>query len=272
MYVRAPWVNHFGFTKTPFGKSIPAKNLFARQAQDEAVARMRFCISEAALGVITGEVGIGKTVAVRAATDGLDPTSHLVVYIANPAFGTRGLYLAIVSALGGQPRWSKAELMAQAQTLLAAEEHERHRRVVLIVDEAHLLSPVQLEELRLLTNADMDSRTPFALLLVGQPTLARQLRMGVFAALDQRIATRYGILPMDLVESANYLRHHLALVGRTDPLFADDAVARLHRAAAGLPRALNNAAVAALIAAAAESKPLVDDTCAKKAVAELTRE
>jgi type II secretory pathway predicted ATPase ExeA len=182
MYVRAPWVNHFGFTKTPFGKSIPAKNLFARQAQDEAVARIRFCISEAALGVITGEVGIGKTVAVRAATDGLDPTSHLVVYIANPAFGTRGLYLAIVSALGGQPRFSKAELMAQAQTLLAAEEHERHRRVVLIVDEAHLLSPVQLEELRLLTNADMDSRTPFAMLLVGQPTLARQLRMGVFAA------------------------------------------------------------------------------------------
>jgi type II secretory pathway predicted ATPase ExeA len=272
MYVRAPWVNHFGFTKTPFGKSIPAKNLFARQAQDEAVARIRFCISEAALGVITGEVGIGKTVAVRAATDGLDPTSQLVVYIANPAFGTRGLYLAIVSALGGQPRFSKAELMAQAQRLLAAEEHERHRRVVLIVDEAHLLSPVQLEELRLLTNADMDSRTPFAMLLVGQPTLARQLRMGVFAALDQRIATRYAILPMDLAESANYLRHHLALVGRTDPLFADDAVARLHRAAAGLPRALNNAAVAALIAAAADGKPLVDDACARKAVAELTRE
>jgi len=209
---------------------------------------------------------------VRAATDGLDPTSHIVIYIANPAFGTRGLYLAIVSALGGQPRFSKAELMAQAQTLLAAEEHERHRRVVLIVDEAHLLNPVQLEELRLLTNADMDSRTPFAMLLVGQPTLARQLRMGVFAALDQRIATRYAILPMDLVESANYLRHHLALVGRTDPLFADDAVSRLHRAAAGLPRAVNNAAVAALIAAAAEGKPLVDDACAKKAVTELTRE
>ena len=53
MYVRAPWVNHFGFTKTPFGKSIPAKNLFARQAHDEAVARVRFSISEATVGVIT---------------------------------------------------------------------------------------------------------------------------------------------------------------------------------------------------------------------------
>src|SRR5207253_7894145 len=152
------------------------------------------------------------------------------------------------SSLGAQARFSKAELMAQTQDLLAAEEHERHRRVVLIVDEAHLLSPAQLEELRLLTNADMDSRTPFAMLLVGQPTLARQLRMGVFAVLDQRIATRYPILPMDLSKSANYLRHHLALVGRSDPLFADDAISRLHRAAAGLPRALNNAAIAALMA------------------------
>src|SRR5919204_36393 len=86
--------------------------------------------------------------------------------------------------------------------------------------------------------------------IFGPPPPARQLRMGVFAALDQRIATRYANLPMDLSESANYLRHHLALVGRSDPLFADDAISRLHRAAAGLPRALNNAATAALMAAA----------------------
>ncbi len=118
----------------------------------------------------------------------------------------------------------------------------------------------------------MDSPSPFALLLVGQPTLTRQLRMGVFAALDQRIATRYQLTPMDLAESATYLRHHLSLVGRTDPLVADDAIARLHKASLGLPRALNNAATAALIAAASAGKALVEDDCAKKAVAELTRE
>jgi type II secretory pathway predicted ATPase ExeA len=151
-------------------------------------------------------------------------------------------------------------------------QHERRRRVVFIIDEAHLLAPDQLEELRLLTNAEMDSQSPFALLLVGQPTLARQLRLGVFAALDQRIATRYQVAPMDLAESAQYLRHHLALVSRTDPLFADDAIARLHKASLGLPRALNNAAVAALIAAATAGKALVDDDCAKKAVAELNRD
>jgi type II secretory pathway predicted ATPase ExeA len=129
-----------------------------------------------------------------------------------------------------------------------------------------------LEELRLLTNAEMDSQSPLALLLVGQPTLARQLRLGVFAALDQRIAMRYQVTAMDLGESVQYLRHHLALVGRHDPLFADDAIARLHQASLGLPRALNNAAIAALIAAASAGKSLVDDECAKKAVAEISRD
>jgi type II secretory pathway predicted ATPase ExeA len=268
---RAPWVAHFGFSRTPFSKTIPAGQLCDRASHREAVARIRFCIGESLLGVITGEVGVGKTVALRAATSQLDPSAHHVIYVATPTFGARGLYLTIVHALGARPRAQKAELIAQAQTLLAAEEHERRRRVVFIIDEAHLLAPDQLEELRL-TNAEMDSQSPFALLLVGQPTLARQLRLGVFAALDQRIATRYQLAPMDLAESAQYLRHHLALVGRTDPLFADDAIARLHKASLGLPRALNNAAIAALIAAATAGKALVDDDCAKKAVAELTRD
>ena len=178
----------------------------------------------------------------------------------------------MVRALGAQPRYLKAELMAQAADLLAAEAGERHRTVVVVIDEAHLLDPAQLEEFRLMTNVEMDSASPFAGILIGQPTLNRQLRMGVFAALDQRIATRFTIKPMDLAESAAYLRHHLALAGRDEPLFADDAAARLHRVSNGLPRALNNAATAALIAAATAGQDLVDDACAKKAVAELTRD
>jgi type II secretory pathway predicted ATPase ExeA len=91
-------------------------------------------------------------------------------------------------------------------------------------------------------------------------------------ALDQRIATRFTIKPMDIGESAAYLRHHIALAGRDEPLFADDAISRLHRVSNGLPRALNNAATAALIAGAADNKTLIDDACAKKAVAELPRD
>lgn len=272
MSAKAPWVAHFGFTRTPFSKSIATTELFVRDAHAEAVARVQHCVTESALGVLAGDVGAGKTVAIRAAVAGLDLSAHHVIYVANPAFGTRGLYVTIVRALGAEPRFHKAEVMAQAADLLAAEEAERRRRVLIVVDEAHMLGADQLEELRLLTNAEMDSASPFAGILVGQPSLTRKLRMGIFAALDQRIATRYTIGPMDLGESAAYLRHHLGLAGRTDPILADDAVARLHRVANGLPRMLNNAAVAALVAAAADGKALVDDACAKKAVAELSRD
>ena len=117
----------------------------------------------------------------------------------------------------------------------------------------------------------MDSASPFAGILAGQPTLSRQLRMGMFAALDQRIATRFAIKPMDLAESAAYLRHHLKLAGarsRCSPTTPSPACTWLPRPAP----ALNNAATAALIAAAAAGKDLVDDACARKAVAELTRD
>ncbi|MBM4394035.1 MAG: AAA family ATPase [Deltaproteobacteria bacterium] len=159
---RAPWAAHFGLAATPFGKAIAAADLFGRPSHDEAVARVRLCVAESLLGVVTGEVGTGKTVALRAATAGLDPTAHQVIDVADPAFGARGLYVTVVRALGAAPRFLRAEVMAQAAALLAAEESERRRRVVLVLDEAHLLPPEQLEELRPLTSAEMDSRSPFA--------------------------------------------------------------------------------------------------------------
>ena len=69
----APWAAHFGLARTPFGKSIPARDLFPRQAHAEAIARISFCVVESALGVVTGDVGAGKTVALRAAVAGRTP-------------------------------------------------------------------------------------------------------------------------------------------------------------------------------------------------------
>lgn len=129
-----------------------------------------------------GDTGAGKTVAVPAAVASLDRTKFTLVYLSNPSGGCRGMYVAIATALGATPPFHKAEAINQAAALLAAEEHERHRRVIFVIDEAHLLSPEQLEELRLLSNAELDSTSPFAGILLGQPTLATRLRQGIFAA------------------------------------------------------------------------------------------
>ena len=88
----------------------------------------------------------------------------------------------------------------------------------------------------MLTNAEMDSRATFACLLLGQPTLRRKLRQGMFAALDQRIALRCTIDGMDRKETGEYIAHHVKLAGRTDTIFSDDAVTLIHDASRGLPR------------------------------------
>src|SRR5665647_1467777 len=197
--------SHYGFTRMPFGRALAPQMLHRHASHAEAVARTSWCINESALGVITGEVGAGKTVAIRAALAGLDPSRHTVIYLPNPAVGARGLYAALVSGLGGVPRFHTASLIAQTMDHLAAEKHERGRAVIVAVDEAHLLSADQLEELRLLTNSEMDSVAPFAGLLLGQPTLRRRIKLGSFAALDQRIMLRYALPGMTQPETGDYL-------------------------------------------------------------------
>lgn len=261
---------HYGFTRMPFGRELAPSMLYSSRDHAEARARIGWLVAQAGIGLVTGEVGAGKTVAARAAAADLDSSRHTVIYLHNPAVGARGVYIRIVAALGGTPRFHKAGLIPQCQELLAREDVERRKRVVLVLDECHLMTNEQLEELRLLHNADMDSRSPFACILLGQPSLRRRLRLGSFAALDQRIALRHHLDGMTLEETAGYVRHHVQLAGRSDQLFSDDAIASIHQTACGLPRAVNNLAVQSLVAAFVNGKGIVDESSAKTAVAEVT--
>jgi type II secretory pathway predicted ATPase ExeA len=264
--------SHFAFTKMPFGKDLAPSMLHRHRGHQEALARISFLVQEQAIGVLTGEVGSGKTVAARAAIAELEPSRYSVIYLANPAVGARGIYAEIVSRLGGEPRFFKSALITQASDLLVKEAAERGRRVVVIVDESHLLDAGQLEELRLLTNAEMDSSSPFALLLLGQPSLRARLRLGSFAALDQRVTLRYTLAPMTPEETSSYVNHHLKLAGRSDTLFSDDALSSIHQAGRGLPRMVNNLARQALVAAYANRSAIVDEKAARQAVTEMDAE
>ncbi|MBP2371791.1 ExeA family protein [Pseudonocardia parietis] len=262
----------FGFTRTPFGRDLAPGMLHRHTSHDEAVARIGWCVAERRIGVITGEVGAGKTVAVRAALAALDPTRHTIIYLPNPTVGVRGIHHQIVAALGARPLTHHATLVPQTVDTLALEQVERGRTPVLVIDEAHLLDHAQLESIRMLTNHDMDSTSPFACLLVGQPTLRRQMKLGVLAALDQRIGLRYAMPSMTSEETSSYLRHHIGLAGRSDTLFSDDAAALIHQTSRGYPRAVNNLALQALVAAFAADKAIVDESSTRAAVAEVTAE
>ena len=187
---------YFGFERTPFDRSLAVSQLFASASHNEAAARIGYAIASRGLAAITGETGAGKTVAARAATACLDASRYQVIYLPNPQVGARGIHHAVVTALGGVPRFHHATLIPQAAAALAAETAERGRLPVLLVDEAHLLSHDQLEAIRMLTNSDLDSASPLAAVLTGQPQLRQNMKLGVLAALDQRITVRYAMPPM----------------------------------------------------------------------------
>jgi type II secretory pathway predicted ATPase ExeA len=260
---------HYGFTRTPFGRDLAPGMLFKHTAHAEAAARLTWCVTEKTIGVLTGEVGVGKTVALRATLAALDPARYTVIYIGDPEIGLRGVLHQIVVSLGGNPRPHLSTLIPQAANTLAGEQAERGRTPIVVIDEAHLLDHNQLDGLRMLTNHDLDSRQPFALLLIGQPTLRRMIKLGVLAALDQRIAVRYPMVGMNTEETTGYLRHHLQLAGRSDPLFSDDAIALIHESSRGKPRTVNNLAVQALLATFAQGKAIVDEQAARSAISEV---
>jgi type II secretory pathway predicted ATPase ExeA len=260
---------HYGFTRTPFGRDLAPGMLHRHASHNEAVARISWCISERSIGVVTGEVGAGKTVSVRTVLASLDPSKHTVIYLPNPLIGVRGIHEQIVAAFGQPAAHLSSRLTVQASKALAAEREERGRTPVLVLDEAHLLTYEQLETIRMLTNQSMDQDSPLACLLVGQPTLRRTMKLAVLAAMEQRTALRYTMPGMTAAETTSYIAHHLKLAGRPDQLFTDDALNLIHTTARGYPRAVNNLALQSLVAAFAAAKNLVDDAATRSAVTEV---
>ncbi len=260
---------HYGFNRTPFGRDLAPGMLHRHASHNEAIARIQWCISERSIGVVTGEVGAGKTVSVRTVLSSLDPSKHTVIYLPNPQIGIRGIHEEIVNAFGQTPSHLGSRLISQTGKALLAEREERGRTPVLVLDEAHLLTYEQLETIRMLTNQSMDQHSPLACLLVGQPTLRRTMKLGVLAALEQRTALRYTMPGMTAAETASYIGHHMKLVGRPDQLFTEDAIGLIHTTARGYPRAVNNLSLQALVAAFAGAKSLVDETAARAAVSEV---
>jgi hypothetical protein len=125
---------YFGFTRMPFGRNLAPGMLHRHRSHAEAVARITWCIEQHHIGVITGEVGAGKTVAIRAATAALDASRHVTIYLANPVVGVRGILHDIVAALGGVPSFYTSTLIAQAADALAGEQAERGRTPVVVID------------------------------------------------------------------------------------------------------------------------------------------
>lgn len=260
----------FGFASLPFSRGLPTSKLFIANGQEELKARLSFLTQQRGIGLITGEIGSGKSTAVRAFVDSLDPTRFTVVYTANPLIGITGLYREMLSQLGEPVPPFRQRMVLALRRCCDLLTNERKMTPVLIVDEAHLLDQRMLEELRLLLNVRMDSQAAAALILVGHSELRRTLRLSIHEALWQRTSVRYHLRGLDLTETGAYIRHQVEVAGyRGTALFSDGFVAKAFDYTKGIPRQINLVCTHALMAGCAQQKQVLDEAIFRQVINDL---
>ena len=260
----------YGFSATPFSRSLASSKLFTSNGQEELKARLAFLLRDRGIGVITGEIGSGKSTAVRAFVDGLDPTRYSVIYTANPLIGITGFYREVLSALGESVPRYKQQMVLTIKRCLDVLTNERKKTQVIIMDEDHLLDQRMLEELRLLLNVRMDSLSAAALILVGHTELRRTLHLSIHEAFWQRTSVRFHLRALDLTETGAYIRHQVEVSGyRAGALFSDGFVAKAYDYTKGIPRQINLVCTHALMAGCAEQKQILDETVLRQVINDL---
>jgi type II secretory pathway predicted ATPase ExeA len=259
---------HFGFTQTPFRKDLPHSALFPSQGHQELVARLRYAVERAQIILVTGDIGAGKSTAIRAVYQSLSPAQYRFLYVANPTMGARDMYRELLREMQIEPAWTTADSRRLLREAFVAERDQVGRIPTLILDEAHALKQAMLDELRMLHNFEIDARPVFALVLAGHPDLARTLTRKPFEALNQRIGLRYHITGMPWDETRQYVGHHLKVAGVERPLFTEGALRQLFQYSQGVPRKINSLALRALETAYFRKHELVDESTLEIVLAE----
>jgi general secretion pathway protein A len=262
------WQSFFGFKKTPFGDSPDNKQLFASAAWQQVNSRLEFLAQHHGVGLLTGEVGAGKSTAARVFTAALNPNLYKTLYVHYSSGTALDLLRQIALTLDLEPAHFRGDLVRQIGEAVVRLNQSKKQHPLLICDEAHLLPHAALEQLPLLMNFDMDSSRYLSLLLIGQPLLRRTLSLQMHEALRQRVAIHYHLEGLTRDELDAYLGQQLKAAGVSQPLFDDTARQGLYQATKGIPRKVNKLALTALRLAATRKLSMVDEALLLDATAE----
>jgi len=247
-------LDHFGFHRLPFSKALAPKEIFPGSAHTEALARLLYGIATEDFLLLTGAVGVGKSVALAALLQSLDSNTYCPIYIRGNNLGEGELYGSILSALGRcPPRYTQP-----ARHMFFSVLPELSRKPVAVIDDAQEVKDAALLSLKSLANFDSDSRSRITFILSGQPELRARLKLAQYQALKQRIRLFYHMKPMSLEETCRYIDHQTRSAGAPTPLFSDGAKADIHRHADGIPRVVNTIGYRSLINAVVKGLKVLD--------------
>lgn len=250
----------FGLNESPFSLTPDPRFLYMSRGHEDALMMLHYAITRnKGAAMLSGEIGLGKTTISRKLLELFGASETKVVLIVNPILTPVQILQEILLQLN-VPTNSRNRQVLVGQlhdTLLTF--YDRGERVLLMIDEAHLIKSANtFEELRLLLNCQMNDRFLINLLLLGQSELHKKIAK--VPALQQRLAVRARLQPLDQVETGEMILHRLTVAGYREALspFTPDAVYELYKAAGGTPRLVSQLADTALLMAFAKKQKNVD--------------
>jgi type II secretory pathway predicted ATPase ExeA len=253
------FVTFFGFQKTPFSDNPDQRQWFESSAGLQIKARLQFLVDHRGVGLLTGEVGSGKSTAARTFLAGLNSNLYKIVYLHWSSGSALDLLRQLAQELDLQPAHRRADLVRQIAEVIVRLNKSKKQHPLLVLDEGQLLRHEALEQIPLLLNYEMDSCHYLSLLLLGQPLLRRSLSLQIHESLRQRITVHYHLEGLSREETDAYVTHQLKAAGVKQPLFDDTARQALYQATKGIPRRINSLCITALRLAASRKINLIDE-------------
>jgi general secretion pathway protein A len=235
------YTDHYKFTGLPFQLTPDARFFFGSSGHNKAMAHLTYGLGQGeGFIIISGDIGAGKTTVVENLLHQLDSRKYVAAKITNTQLGADDMLRMVASAFGiAQEGADKATLLRRLEAFLQ-RVHQQGQRALLLVDECQNLSIPALEELRMLSNLQIDGRAPLQSFLLGQPQFRDTLARAELDQLRQRVIASYHLGPLDEAETRRYIEHRLHTVGWTDdPRLSDGAFTAIHRHCSGVPRKIN---------------------------------
>ncbi len=260
------YLAHFGLERTPFAITPDPRFFFEGAGRGALLRAIDYSLrSQEGIVVVTGEVGSGKTMLCRKLLDA-PPAGFDSIYLANPLLRRREITAALLRDLGGGQRPDPLDALQRA--LIA--RYVTGRRVLLAIDEAHVMPTESLEQIRLLSNLETGQHKLLQIVLFGQPELQAVLLDARLRALRDRIVERFALPALDPSRVAEYLGFRLQVAGLSGPSpFRPAAVRQIAALAAGLVRRINLLADKALLSAFVRGHRYVDRRDVERARLEL---
>ncbi len=265
------YLQYFGLYENPFSIPPDPRYLYLSRGHQEALAHLQYGLGESGGFVqLTGEVGTGKTLLIRALGERL-PKDVDVALVLYPVLTVTEFVAAICDELRVPHPGERASLKQLIDALNARllQSHAQGRRTMLIIDEAQNLSREVLEQIRLLTNLETTKQKLLQIILIGQPELAGLLAQPDLRQLAQRITARYRLTALTREETCYYIVHRCRVAGGRASLFNLSAMRRVHALSGGIPRLINIICDRSLLGAYTREKTVVDAGLVNRAAAEV---